>query len=63
MTTGHAFCSLHRIAYNTDLDPTCPQCVIAGHLPAEQLDFDAQTQSPVNASGERLDRRTLQPIK
>lgn len=63
MATDHGFCTLHKIGYNRDMDPTCPQCVIAGHLPAEQLDFDAKTQRPLSASGEQLDKRTLQAVK
>lgn len=23
-------CSLHQISYNDQLDPTCPQCALAG---------------------------------
>lgn len=23
------YCTLHRLGYNTDLDPACPQCVLA----------------------------------
>jgi len=30
-------CSLHRITYQDKLDPTCPQCALAGVL-APQLD-------------------------
>src|SRR5438874_1866495 len=52
--TVHGFCTLHRIAYNRELDPTCPQCVIAGHLPADQLDFDAQAKVPLNDAGKHL---------
>lgn len=31
-------CTVHNITYNDKLDPTCPQCSIAGHAPAEQVD-------------------------
>jgi hypothetical protein len=34
------FCSLHRIGYNDQLDPTCPQCGQRGTV-APQLDRDA----------------------
>jgi hypothetical protein len=63
MATDHGFCPLHKIGYNRDMDATCPQCVIAGHLPPDQLDYDTKSQSPLSASGERLDRRTLQAVK
>lgn len=63
MATVHAFCPLHRIAYNADLDPTCPQCVLQRIAPPEQLDFDSVTQRPLSASGEQLDRRTLKPVQ
>lgn len=58
---AHQFCTLHRIAYNDDLDPTCPQCMIgriAGH---EQLDFDIVSQKPRAADGTLLNPRTLKP--
>ncbi len=29
-------CSLHKITYNDKLDPTCPQCALAG-VQATQL--------------------------
>jgi hypothetical protein len=49
--TRHGFCSLHRIGYDRSLDPACPQCVLAGHLPPKQYDFDSELQSPVDAAG------------
>lgn len=59
MALQHGFCTLHRIAYNRTLDATCPQCIIAGHLPADQLDYDPNLTvkrdvaagGPVDASG------------
>lgn len=30
-------CSLHRITYNDQLDPTCPQCTINGITGATQV--------------------------
>lgn len=59
----HSFCPIHRIAYNALLDPTCPQCTLAGIMPPEQLEFDAKEQKPVNAAGERLDARTLKVVE
>ena len=57
----HGYCTLHRIGYNRQLDPTCPQCTLAG-LSAEQLDYDPEaTQTvqvavgaPLDASGKPL---------
>jgi hypothetical protein len=62
----HGFCSLHRIAYNRDLDATCPQCLLSG-VSADQLDYDPEavtvkvaTQGgPVDASGSPVDLDTL----
>jgi hypothetical protein len=62
MEIRHYFCPLHKVAYNGDLDPTCPQCVLAGHLPPEQLEFDVNSQRPLNASGKPLNPRTLQEV-
>lgn len=59
--TAHQFCTLHRIGYNSELDPTCPQCSLA-HIPsAPQLDWDVQRQAPLDDAGVLLDRRTLKP--
>lgn len=63
MATRHAFCQLHRIAYNRDLDPTCPQCMLARIVPPEQLDFDESLQKPLDASGSPLDPRTLKAVQ
>lgn len=60
--TDHAFCTLHRIAYNALLDPTCPQCTVAHIQPPEQLDYDIVAQKPLNAAGKHLNPRTLQPV-
>jgi len=57
----HGFCTLHRVAYLRSLDPTCPQCTLAG-LQAEQLDFDPEATvtvqvavgAPVDASGKAV---------
>ena len=59
--TKHGFCSVHRIAYLRQLDPTCPQCTLAG-LAFDQLDYDPEaTQTvqvavgaPLDASGKPL---------
>lgn len=71
MPTRHGFCSLHRIAYDRQLDPTCPQCMIGHVNGAQQLDWEpivtsAPTVSggPIDpASGARLDAITLAPAK
>lgn len=37
------YCPRHRIGYNDDLDPQCPQCALA-HMDAPQpLDVDQNT--------------------
>lgn len=59
----HGFCPRHRIAFNYDLDPVCPQCTMAGIPPEKALDFDTDRQTPVDAQGRALDRRTLEPVK
>ena len=63
MSTRHAFCPLHRIAYDGDLDPTCPQCVLQRITPPTQLDFDVIRQLPLDASGKHLDRRGQQVVQ
>ena len=63
MKGQHGFCQRHRIAFNRDLDPVCPQCSLSGAEPAAELEFDSDSGSPLNAAGERLDKRTLQPVK
>jgi len=69
MPTKHGFCTLHRIGYNRQLDPTCPQCTLAG-LQSDQLDFDPDaTQlvqqtvgTPLNAQGKPVDPVTLKVV-
>lgn len=39
------FCTLHQIGYNPELDPTCPQCMVARQQPPEQLDVDLNPSS------------------
>jgi hypothetical protein len=35
-------CTLHRLSYNDELDPTCPQCMLAGvFVPGSQVDAKA----------------------
>ena len=54
----HGFCTKHRIAYNRQLDATCPQCLLSGG-DAEQLDWDPDAEvtvevvrgAPVDARG------------
>ena len=60
--SSHKFCPRHRIAYNTDFDYTCPQCTLARLDAPEQLDFDKDAQKPLDASGNRLDPKTLKPV-
>jgi hypothetical protein len=61
--TNLQFCALHKIAYNSDLDPTCPQCTLARLQGAIQYDYDAGHQQPIEPqSGKLLDRKTLQPV-
>lgn len=57
--TLHGFCTLHRVAYNRELDHTCPQCSLAHISPPDQLDFDIVRQKPLDASGNPLNARTL----
>jgi hypothetical protein len=45
------FCGLHKIGYNTDYDPICPQCGLAKHLPAKHYDYDVVAQTPLDATG------------
>lgn len=59
----HAFCPRHRCAYNALMDPTCPQCTLAGVVPPDQLEYDAQLQRPLNAAGRPVHPRTLQEEK
>jgi len=46
MRTKHGFCTLHRIAYLRSLDPTCPQCTMAG-LQATQTDYNPEATATV----------------
>ncbi len=32
------FCPVHRIGYNDELDPVCPQCTLAGIPPQPPVD-------------------------
>lgn len=67
--TLHGFCTLHRIAYNRSLDPTCPQCMLS-HQNVQQLDFDANrttmiavpSGAPLDDAGKPLHPATLEPI-
>lgn len=61
MASRHAFCTMHRIAYNRDLDPICPQCSVQRIMPPEQLEYDSSEQAPRSKSGELLDAFTLEP--
>ena len=55
------FCGLHQIAYNTEFDKICPQCIIARIQPAKQYDFDAPSQKPVDAAGKPLAPEAIVP--
>jgi hypothetical protein len=57
--TRHGFCPLHRIGFDRDLDPVCPQCILQRVVPPESLDFDVVAQLPLNAQGKHLNPRTL----
>jgi hypothetical protein len=52
---------MHRIAYDRDLDPTCPQCMLAGVMPPKQYEFDEVQQKPVNDSGKLLEPKGVIP--
>ena len=62
MAADHAFCTIHRIAYNRRYDPICPQCTLARIPPPTQLDYDVIAQRPLDATGKPLDPFTLQPV-
>jgi len=67
--TKHGYCTLHHCGYLRSLDPTCPQCTLAG-LRADQLDYDPDaTQtvqiavgSPLDASGKPLSQAALDKL-
>jgi hypothetical protein len=59
----HGFCSIHRVAYNRDLDATCPQCLLAHMAPPKQYDFDEIQQKPLDDSGKPFDARGAVPVK
>lgn len=63
MADTHAFCTVHRIAYNRALDPVCPQCTLARIVPAQQLVFDTNLQKPLDAARTPLDPFTLEAAK
>jgi hypothetical protein len=60
-TTRHGFCGLHKIAYDLDLDATCPQCTLAHISSATQYDYDEKKHLPQDDKGVLLNARTLQP--
>jgi len=67
--TKHGFCTLHRIAYLRNLDPTCPQCTLAG-LQATQTDYDPESSivvqatvgSPVDEQGKAISAEELDTL-
>lgn len=63
MSTKLMLCTLHKIAYNTDLDPVCPQCVIARIEPFKSIDFDSASQKPLDAQGKPLELAVVVPAK
>lgn len=46
---------MHLVAYNTSLDHTCPQCILAHMAPPKQYDYDEDLQVPLDAAGNPLD--------
>jgi hypothetical protein len=48
---------MHRIAYDRNLDATCPQCMLSGIMPPDQLEFDELQQKPLSASGKLLEAK------
>jgi hypothetical protein len=67
--TKHGYCTLHRIGYSRQLDPTCPQCTLAG-LQATQVDYNPEaTQTveqtvgtPVDESGKPISAEELDTL-
>ena len=44
------YCTFHKIGYNPELDPNCPQCMVGQlHPQPAQVDFDTETQKPIDA--------------
>lgn len=41
-----AFCPRHKVGYNDELDPVCPQCAVAKWEPPEPLAVDTVQGSP-----------------
>lgn len=39
------FCPRHRIGYNDDLDPVCPQCSMSKWEPVDPLQVDHDPES------------------
>ena len=63
MDTDVQFCPLHKTGYNSTLDPVCPQCTLAHIAPPPPLNYDVVAQKPIDAAGNHLNKRTLQPEK
>jgi hypothetical protein len=42
-------CQLHKITYNDKLDPTCPQCSLAGVLAPQAKAVPGEAGAPVEA--------------
>ena len=55
MATKHGFCTLHKVGFNRDLDPICPQCSLAHIVPFKDLDYDEQLKLPLDASGKPVE--------
>jgi hypothetical protein len=62
MATKHQWCSTHRIAFNTDLDASCPQCMLQRIQPAKTYDFSSVDQKPLDAAGKPFDARGPIPL-
>lgn len=60
------FCTLHKLGYNDELDPTCPQCMLAHLQPPEPLEVDLNPGSegfgfPIKP-GESVGSRELRKV-
>lgn len=52
------FCPRHRLGFNDDLDPSCPQCTMAGLEPPETYAVD-QTSLDVKIPAGASDKRPI----
>lgn len=61
MPTKIQFCTLHRIGFNTDLDPICPQCSLSHSGAFKSVDYDSAAQLPLDVSGKPVKPGDLVP--